>query len=441
MSDPRVLAALRRSLDGDPRNGPLWMHYAELCEAAGDLGEAEAALRTASELAETRAEAARRLVPVLRRAGKLAEALLRCERLLEEGEDAELRAELARIEVARGGPGAQAEPPSGTPLEPRAEAAPEKEREGPARARVEGEPADADTWAAQFDWGDLSLSLADVAGLEDVKRQIRLRVIAPFQNPEIYAAFGREGGGGLLLYGPPGCGKTYVARATAGELDATFLSVDIHEVLDQYWGQSEKRIHALFEHARDKSPTVLFFDEFDALGSSRGKTDSSFYRGLVDQLLQEMDGLRGKNRDVLLFAATNMPWGVDSAFRRPGRFDRVLLVAPPDAPAREAILKRHLSRLPGHQSVDVQALVRRTELFTGADLVHLCERAAETALDRSLETGAVQRVEPAHFERALEEVQSSAIEWLSTARNYARYSNEGGQYDELTRYLKRIKRW
>jgi len=432
MDDP-VLSALKDLLAREPANGPLWLHYAELLERSGARNEALAALRRALELPAVAAQAERRMIPLLRQAGALDEALIRAEALLARGEDSSLRAELVAIQVARGHAGE-------LPEEAGRETAGKKTRE-PVAAEVGGDGAKDDDWAAQFDWGDLVVRLADVVGLADVKRQIELRILAPYRNPAIYEAFKREGGGGLLLYGPPGCGKTYVARATAGELGARFLAVGIHDILDKFWGESEKAIHALFEHAREHSPTVLFFDEFDALGASRARGDSSFYRALVDQLLQEMDGVGGKNRDVLVFAATNSPWSVDAAFRRPGRFDHVLFVPPPDAPARRELLKRHSEKLPGAAALALEPLVSRTELFTGADLKALCERGAERALERSLASGKVEPVRTADLEAALAGLRSSALEWLATARNHARYANVAGQYDELEAYLKAVKRW
>lgn len=466
--DDTLIAALKQALDRDPRNGPLWLHHAELLAQAGRAEEAIASLRTAAELVEERRMVLTRLLPLLRSAGHLNEALVRVEALLAAKDEPALRAEYARILKARGEEAEalreyqralEADPavrdgdletlretagqePEAAPLGLDSWRSPEeRDQRDPAKASVTPDPADMENWARQLDWGDLYVTFSHVAGLQDVKSQIHLRIIAPFKNPEIYRAFRRIGGGGILLYGPPGCGKTFIARATAGECGARFMSVGIHEIVDKYWGESEKMMHALFEEARRRSPTVLFFDEFDALGSSRGRTESQFWKTLVDQLLQEMDGMSGRNDDLLVFAATNVPWNVDPAFRRPGRFDRVILVPPPDESARAEILRRHSERLPGGGSIDVGKLAAQTPLFTGADLKSLCERASERALGRSIETGKIHPVSQEDFERELKQMQTSASEWLATARNYARYSNEGGHYDELVEFLKKVKRW
>ncbi len=482
MEATRLLAALKRALDTDPRNGDLWLHYAAELRRVDLCDDAIAAYRFALEVEGCRDDANRGLVSLLRIKGDLAEALIRVEQLLVKFDEPVLHAEHAAILDARGEIEAAAEakaragdadvglsegeavtPPSVGASDaltsdirasdadaPDAEApdtaTPDRSpadgnREDHAKAEVTGDSTDPEDWASQFDWGDLRLTLDDVSGLEEVKRQIQLRIIQPFQKPEIYQAFGRQGGGGVMLYGPPGCGKTFIARATAGECGARFVNVSLHEIVDKYWGESEKLVHALFEEARRRSPTVLFFDEFDALGGTRGRGESQFWKTLVDQLLQEMDGVAGQNTDVLLFAATNTPWNVDSAFRRPGRFDRVLFVPPPDLPARQEILLRHAGKLPGGDGIDTKKLSELTSLFTGADLQSLCERSAESALERSLETGKIHDVDMKDFQKELGKMQSTAQEWLATARNYAKYSNEGGQYDELGDFLKRSKRW
>lgn len=446
MKNEAVIAALQKALQDDPRNGALWLHVASLQEEDELLEDAIGSLRTAAEVTASRRDANRRLIRLLRENGKLAEALLRAESLLEEEEDPELRAELEQIQVARGHAGESAPVGDAEKVEePEVEARPDDvDDEGRRLASAAAGTTEegGDDWASQFDWGDLRVSMEDVVGLEEVKHQIHLRIVAPFLQPEIYQAFGREAGGGLLLYGPPGCGKTFIARATAGELGARFVSVSIHEIVDQYWGQSEKLVHSLFEDARRSSPTVLFFDEFDALGASRGGgAGSQFWKTLVDQMLQEMDGVAKRNTEILLFAATNMPWGVDAAFRRPGRFDRVLFVPPPDAAARRVLLERYVHALPGGAKIPVDPIVAKTDLYTAADLKALCERAAEGALDRSLTSGKVESIGPKDLDRALRASQSTSLEWLATARNYAKYSNEGGQYDDLSTFLRRVKRW
>src|SRR5580700_3252104 len=183
------------------------------------------------------------------------------------------------------------------------------------------------------------INFADVGGMEKVKEEIRLKIIHPLTHRELYQAYGKPIGGGILMYGPPGCGKTYLARATAGEIKAAFVSIGINDVLDMWIGNSERNLHSLFEQARQNKPCVLFFDEVDALGASRNDMRHHAGRQLINQFLAEMDGVKSSNDGVLILAATNAPWHLDSAFRRPGRFDRVLFVPPPDAPARASILR------------------------------------------------------------------------------------------------------
>ena len=176
-----------------------------------------------------------------------------------------------------------------------------------------------------------------------LKEEIRLKIIYPLQHADLYAAYGKSAGGGILMYGPPGCGKTHLARATAGEIKAGFLSVGINDVLDMWIGNSERNLHEMFEQARQNKPCVLFFDEVDALGASRSDMRASAGRHLINQFLSEMDGVQSANEGVLVLAATNAPWHLDPAFRRPGRFDRVLFVPPPDRPAQPRFCKSSLA--------------------------------------------------------------------------------------------------
>ncbi|MDH5371268.1 MAG: AAA family ATPase, partial [Gammaproteobacteria bacterium] len=242
-------------------------------------------------------------------------------------------------------------------------------------------------------WEDFEapITLDDVGGMEEVKKRLNMAFLAPLKNPEIMKMYGKSLKGGLLLYGPPGCGKTFIARALAGELGATFMSVGLSDVLDMWLGESEKKLHEIFETARRKAPTVLFFDEIDALGQKRSQMKNSGGRTVVNQLLSEMDSVGSDNKNVFILGATNHPWDVDTALRRPGRFDRVALVLPPDVAARLKILEYHMRDRP-IKDVNMQQIAEKTDQFSGADLAHLCETAVEYAMNDSIETGNVRPV-------------------------------------------------
>ena len=280
-----------------------------------------------------------------------------------------------------------------------------------------------------------SLRFADVGGMESVKEEIRIKIIHPMNHPELYRAYGKTIGGGILLYGPPGCGKTYLARATAGEIAAGFLSVGINDVLEMWIGNSERNLHALFERARENAPCVLFFDEVDALAASRSDLKTSGGRHLINQFLSELDGVDGRNEGVLILAATNAPWHLDPAFRRPGRFDRILFVPPPDAPARATIL-RLLCRGKPVKDVDYEHLARKCEDLSGADLRAAVDLAVEAKLREAMKSGIPRPLVTKDLLSAASTVRPSTREWFSTARNHALYSNQGGIYDDILKYLK-----
>ncbi|WP_432559369.1 AAA family ATPase [Granulicoccus sp. GXG6511] len=282
------------------------------------------------------------------------------------------------------------------------------------------------------------ITLADVGGMQHVKERLEISFLAPMRNPELRQLYGKSLRGGLLLYGPPGCGKTYIARAIAGEMGAGFINVTLSDVLDMYIGQSEGNLHDLFELARRSAPAVLFLDEIDAIGHKRTQSGFNSLRNVVNQLLQELDGVGSDNEGVFVLAATNTPWDVDPALRRPGRLDRSVLVLPPDEPARAAILQHNLARRPV-EGINLARLARDTRGFTGADLTHLCESAAELAMIDSVRSGRARMIGMKDLATALKQVRPSARPWFDMARNVVTYADPSGEYADLAAYMKQNK--
>ena len=283
-----------------------------------------------------------------------------------------------------------------------------------------------------------ALKFSDVGGMKRVKEEISMKIIQPLKNPELYKAFGKKIGGGILLYGPPGCGKTYIARATAGEINSKFISIGLHDILDMWIGNSEKNLHEIFEVARRNTPCVLFFDEVDAIGASRSDLRQSAMRHVINQFLAELDGVQSDNEGILILAATNAPWSVDAAFRRPGRFDRIIFVEPPDESARVEIINSLLKDKPVGD-IDSKKVARETNEYSGADLKALIDIAVEDKLGASMASGKLEPLTTKDLLKATRAHKPSTLEWLASARNYALYANESGLYDEILKYL-RIKK-
>ena len=433
-NDP-VIVALEAALEKEPADPALTAHLAGLLLADDRASEALLCCRAALE----RAPADRALLGLAARAAEASgagsaggyRALLGA---LGEGEEPEASAPPPASDAAPD-PAVSAPPPASDPA-PATDPDPDPPVV-PLRAIDGGRPDDDSDGPARFERPEVTL--ADVGGLEGVKRKLNTAFLGPLRRPELRQAYGKSLRGGLLLYGPPGCGKTFIARALAGEIGARFSSIGISDVLDMWVGESERKLHELFEAARRSAPCVLFLDEVDALGQKRSHLRHSGVRGTVNQLLAELDSAGSSNEGVFVLAATNHPWDVDTALRRPGRLDRMVLVLPPDPLAREAILRTHLAGRPVQEGIDLRPVVERTEGYSGADLAYVCELATEAALEESLETDVVRPVGPDDLRRAVKETSPSTRAWFDVAYNYAMFANEGGLYDELLDYVKAHK--
>ena len=279
-----------------------------------------------------------------------------------------------------------------------------------------------------------NISFKNVGGLENVKREIDLKIIKPLAHAELYAQYGKKVGGGILLFGPPGCGKTYLAKATAGEINANFINVGLNDILDMYIGGSEQRLHGYFESARKNAPCVLFFDEIDALGAKRSDMRQSAGKNVINQFLAELDGVEYSNEGVLIIGATNSPWHLDSAFRRPGRFDRIIFVPPPDEKSKEEILRIALEGKPV-DSIDHAKVAKSIKEYSGADINALIDIAVEAKLVDAMDTGIPKPLMTKDLLDASKKHNASTIDWFTTAKNYAMFANQSGLYDDILKYL------
>ena len=250
------------------------------------------------------------------------------------------------------------------------------------------------------------IKFSDVAGLTEVKKSIRTRVILPMQNPEMYSKYKKKSGGGILLYGPPGTGKTMIAKAIASEVGAKFYSVKCSDIVSKWFGEAEKNLKSLFETARHDQKSIIFFDEMEALGTKRGG-DSTVMNRIVPELLSQIQGFDDNKVQLLILGATNRPWDIDKALLRSGRFDELLFIPLPDAEARNFIIKKALDGVPLDNDITYDWLTELTDGYSGADVDEFCDRAKEDPLLRAIETEQVQNLRRIDFVNAEKRVRRS----------------------------------
>ena len=250
----------------------------------------------------------------------------------------------------------------------------------------------------------------DIAGLEDAKREIMLRSVLPLKYPEKAKKYRKTVGGGILLYGPPGTGKTMLAKATAGEVNAPFFSISPSDVLSKWFGEAEKRIAELFEKARSYDLSVVFIDEVESLVPSRDIVDSSPMNRVVAQILAELDGMRKGKGKVLFIGATNIPWKLDPAVLRPGRFDVMIYVGLPDERARRRMFEMFLKDLPLDESINFDELVKMSKGYTGADIKSVCEEAKSIPFFEAVIEDKERPINMSDFKRAFEKIKPSVDE-------------------------------
>lgn len=280
------------------------------------------------------------------------------------------------------------------------------------------------------------IGFKDIAGMDGLKKILRMQIIEPFLRPGIFKRFKKKAGGGILLYGPPGCGKTMIAKAIAAECNAYFISVGISDVLNMWIGESERNLADIFEKARAHKPSLLFFDELDALAYSRSKSNSHHSRTVVNEFLAQLDGIGSQNDQVLILSASNMPWDIDPAMKRPGRFSRQVFVPPPDAEARSAMLRLKLDGVPcGH--ISYSSLAKMTNSCSGADIDGIIDQAKESALMDILESGEERNLEQEDLLEAVKGYNPSTIDWLKTARNLVKYAGADDAYRDVEKYLRK----
>ncbi len=463
------LSAIREALAQTPANVSLLLLYARECIDELQIDDAREVFERVLDIDAEQVDAQLGIARVLHLQGDFSAAAVRVERLIQrDANNASAHLLLSRIYLSEGdktratrhfdraaqADGAISDPVLERELGRTARDARKPSPNGPAEGLSFDSTADAE-FSAEFgdefmdepayDWrpetfyapGDPARSqvtFADVGGMPELKEEIRLKIVYPLQYPDLYKAYGRKTGGGILLYGPPGCGKTHMLRAVAGEVPCNYLAVGLHEIFDPYFGSSERNLHQVFETARMNAPCVLVFDEIDSIALDRRNVREGQLRNLVNQFLHELDGLRGENQRVLVIGSTNQPWMLDPAFRRPGRFDQTIFVQPPDASAREQIIAL-LARDRPISNLDVGALVKVTNDFSGADLKWVFDRAAELTLSHAIHAGRPMPITMEVIIKVAAEHKPGTREWFDGFQKQVDFTAQESLFAEVRKFL------
>jgi ATP-dependent 26S proteasome regulatory subunit len=263
-----------------------------------------------------------------------------------------------------------------------------------------------------------SMKFDSVAGMQKMKEEINEAIVYPLLKPDLARKYGKLAGGGIMLYGPPGCGKTFIMKAAAGECQSNFINAKISDVVDMYVGNTEKNLHNIFETARKNLPCIVFFDEVEAMGGRReDMTQSNAHMKMaVNQMLFEMDGLESNNANVLVVGATNAPWDVDPALRRSGRFGKAIIIPEPDFKSRADILRLHVKKVPAAKGICYIRLALATIGYASADLKAVVEEAAAIPWRTAFKSGRQRAVNTEDFIAAIKKKKSSLPPWYAQAK-------------------------
>lgn len=441
------IESLKEAIENSPDNLPLRIMLASKYLQLGKLEEAELEYQTVLNYNNNHQKAQEGLAEIYFRRGKYSAVIIICEELMKKNQATERLMVLGAKSLVREKSIDQAQDIYEKILDINPDF---EDKELDENLRLPTNALDGDDYDMHDIFGDgyesmpddrdfflekPEISFKDVGGMDHVKQEIDLKIIKPIQHADLYAAYGKKTGGGMLLYGPPGCGKTFIAKATAGEINANFISVGISQILDMYVGRSERNLNYIFEVARRNTPCVLFFDEVDALGASRTDMKGSAGRHIINQFLSELDGVESSNEGILVIGATNAPWHLDAAFRRPGRFDRIIFVPPPDDISKQKILELILQNKP-QEKIDYRKVIEYTKGFSGADLNAVVDIAIEQILLVCMKSGIPSPITTNDLVSAAKKHHASTRDWFNIAKNYALFSNESGLYDDVLKYIK-----